>query len=354
MSDTVEWLRVPNTELMYGDLSHKESLSRAVKGIEVVYHLAIDYSHPTTDDVRNLIDVCLAEGVKRFIYFSSIATVGLSNVIGIITEETPCRSDTEYSRLKRTGEELLLEAHAKHGFPVVIVRPTSVYGPGETNFWLPLFQAIAMQRLPLLFGNGTNILSLCFIDNLIEGALRAAQHDAAVGQVYIISDERPYTLQEVSKAIAEVCNVPLPQRIVPKLLALPAARLYDYLWRLELMEPVVPFLASNVERWIAHYHCSVDKAAGALGYCPRIGLQEGVRRTVEWYQQKGFLCHSLQWSEGLLDMSALPGPSDKGWDCVLRSSGQMAEIMWRLMALTWRLPPKLIRRMRRQRGGGRG
>jgi nucleoside-diphosphate-sugar epimerase len=348
MSDTTTLLTKPTIEVVHADLRDNVSLPDVVRGVDVVYHLAFDYSRPAIDDVRNLVEACLAAGVRRFIYFSSVSAVGLSNIKDVITESTPCRPDSQYGRVKRAAEEMLLEAHDKHGFPVVIVRPTSVYGIGETNFWLPLFQAIHGGRLRRLFGNGSNLLSLCFVDNLIDGVLMVEQRDAATGHVYILSDERPYTFGEVVDVIAETCEVQGPRSAIPERLALPVAKALDYLWRLELMDPAVPFLAANVTRWIAHYPCSVGKARADLGFEPRIGLAEGVRRTVAWYQENGYLSHALPWSDTVLDMPALPRSSDAWARRVLRAGARAAQLGWRFAALTWRLPPKVMRLVRRR------
>ncbi len=350
LSDTTAFLNRPGIELTCADLSDKGSVRSLVRGTDVVYHLAFDYSRPSVVDVRNLLEACLSRGVRRFVYFSSISAVGLSDIRDVITESTPCRPDTGYGRVKRVAEEILLEAHAKQGFPVVIVRPTSVYGIGEANFWLPLFQAIHGGRLSRLFGDGSNLLSLCFVDNLIDGAQLAEQCDVATGQIYILSDQRPYTFREVVDAIAAACLVAAPGSTIQKRLALPLAHVLDYLWRLELREPVVPFLAANVARWIAHYPCSVAKARVELGFEPRIDLAEGVRRTVEWYRRNGLLYHSLPWRDGALDMTTLPGPAG-GWRGRVLSAGRRgARLAWQLAALTWRLPPKVARRIRRRMG----
>jgi nucleoside-diphosphate-sugar epimerase len=353
MSDTTALLNKPNIELVCADLRDKASLENVVRGVDVVYHLAVDYSRPTIEDVRNLLDVCLSTSVKRFIYFSSIAAVGLSKVQETITEQTLCHPDTEYGKLKLAAERILLEAHEKHGLPVVIVRPTSVYGIGEANFWLPLFQAIHGNRLFRVFGDGANLLSLCFIDNLIDGVLLAEQSEAAVGQVYIIADERPYSFLELANAIAETSQVVLPRSRIPRQLALPIAQVLEYSWRLQLTEPVVPFLPGNVTRWMAHFPCSIAKARSELGYQPAIALEEGVRRTVEWYSENGYLFRSLLWSEGALDMEAMPAPSNGRRDQVLRVGKRAARLAWNVVALSWRLPPKVARRVQRRMGWSR-
>lgn len=350
MSDTTALLDRPNIELVCADLSDKASLKDAVQGADVVYHLAVNYSCPTIDDVRNLLDVCLSTGVKRFVYFSSIAAVGLSNVQEAITEKTPCSPDTEYGELKLAAERILLEAHAKHGFPVVIVRPTSVYGIGEVNFWLPLFQTVYGGRLSRLFGDGSNLLSLCFIDNLIEGVLLAEERKTAIGQVYIISDGSPYPFRDVVNSIASACQVSSPKSAIPRPLALPVAQVLEYSWRLQLMEPVVPFLPGNVSRWMAHYPCSVGKAQADLGFAPAIGLVEGVRRTVQWYRENGHLSRSMPWTDGVLELETLPDPSSALQARAARVGGRAMQLAWNVAALSWRLPPRVARHIRRRMG----
>jgi nucleoside-diphosphate-sugar epimerase len=346
MSDTTALMNRPNIELVCADLGNKASLEDAVRGADVVFHLAVDYSRPTIDDVHNLLDVCLSTGIRRFVYFSSIAAVGLSNVQETITEKTPCHPDTEYGKLKLAAERILLEAHAKHGFPVVIVRPTSVYGIGEVNWWLPLFQAIHGGRLSRLFGDGSNLLSLCFIDNLIDGVLLAEERKSAIGQVYIVSDGSPYPFREVANSVASACQVSSPKSTIPRSLALPVAQLLEYSWRLQLMEPIVTFLPGHVSRWMAHYPCSVAKAQADLGFAPAIGLIEGVRRTVQWYRENGYLSRSMPWTDGVLGLETLPEPSRS----LQVRAGRAVQLAWNVAALGWRLPPRIARRIRRRIG----
>jgi hypothetical protein len=101
---------------------------------------------------------------------------------------------------------------------------------------------------------------------------------------------------------------------------------------------------------MAHYPCSVAKARLELGFEPTIGLAEGVRRTVQWYRENGYLSRSMPWTDGVLDMEALPEPSNAWQARAARVGGRAMSLAWNVAALGWRLPPKVARRVRRRMG----
>jgi dihydroflavonol-4-reductase len=352
MSDTLPLARTGGIELAVGDLRDGASLARAARSADIVYHVAVDYGAASTDDVRNLVEACVAEGVKRLVYFSSVAAVGGRPAGEVLGDDTPCRPDTGYGRLKLECETMLLEARAKHGLPVVILRPTAVYGPGEVNFWLPLFQAVHSRRVPF-FGDGRNLIGLCYVDNLIDAALLAERTDAAVGRTYVIADERPYTARELIDAVAQACGVQAPRLRIPRPVAVPIAECLDNLARLDLMTPIVPFLASNAGRWMTHSPCAITRAASELGYRPRVGLHEGVRATAAWYREQGFFGRRVPWFTDALDAPSLPGRVESRVQRATRIGLHASDLAWRVFALTWRLPPRLARRARRRREAAR-
>jgi nucleoside-diphosphate-sugar epimerase len=352
MSDTSSLTRDGGIELAFGDLGDPGSLGRAMRSVDIVYHAAVDYGAGSTADVRNLLEACVAEGVKRLVYFSSVAAVGGRAAPEVLGDDTPCRPDTDYGRLKRECETMLLDARAKHGLPFVILRPTAVYGPGEVNFWLPLFQAVHSRRVPF-FGDGRNLIGLCYVDNLVDAALLAERAEAACGRTYIIADERPYTARELVDAVAEACGVQPPRLRIPRRAAIPMAECLDNLARLDLMTPIVPFLASNAGRWMTHSPCAIARAADELGYRPRVGLHDGVHAAAAWYRQHGFLGARVAWFPDALDAPSLPRRVETRAQRTARIGGEAADLAWRLLALTWRLPPRLVRRARRRRAASR-
>lgn len=347
-SDTSSLLDTPAIELVCADLEDGESIRTCLRDVDVVYHVAVDYSRPSVEPVRALTEGARTAKLRRFVFVSSIAVTGPADGGQAVTEETPCAPRNDYARAKVAGEEAVREAHARDGLPAVILRPTAVYGPGEVNFWLPLFRGVAGGRLPL-FGDGSNRLNLCFVENLVEGALLAETSDRAVGETYVISDGQPYPFDEVVRMMARACGAPSPRRRIPGRYAAPVAQVLDYLWRLELMEPIIPFLSANVRQWMADYACSVDKATRELGYPARVGLQEGIERTVAWYRQNGYLHSTEPWCEGILDAPPVVEAAGR-WRRSLAAAGHAALIAGRVGALTWKLPPRLSRKMRRRWG----
>ena len=140
----------PNLELVPGDLRDRESLRRALAGIEVVHNIAALY-RPTNvperlywevnvQGVQNMVEEAAKAGVKRFIQCS---TVGVHGAIQNppADEEAPIRPDDYYQETKYEGEQLSRELSRKLGIPLVVVRPAAIYGPKEQRF-LKLARAV--------------------------------------------------------------------------------------------------------------------------------------------------------------------------------------------------------------------
>jgi nucleoside-diphosphate-sugar epimerase len=128
---------------------------------------------------------------------------------------------------------------------------------------------------------------MTFIDDLIDGILLAAQHPAAVGKVYLIAGEKAVTLNELVARIAEALNVARPKLRFP-------------LWPFELAAPVCqklcraigvepPLYPRRLEFFSDDRSFTIEKARREIGYKPKVSLQEGIRRTGEWYRKEGWL-----------------------------------------------------------------
>jgi len=266
-------------EIIYGDLTDKESLRPATKGVNIIYHLAaiLPYMrHPdkqyylvNTIGTQNLLDVCKKANIQRFIYFSSISVLGSSYKRIILNEESPCNPTTFYGVSKYSSEQILLSAFKKDNIPVVILRAPMVYGPGDAG------------NLPMR----NKVRSFCYVGNLIDASYKAAELNNAVGKVYFISDDDNYTLEYFIDSIAEAMGVRLLKIILP-------LRVWKFLgWVYEIIFRNDSLISRrNIERLCTEFEiCDIAKAKGELGYAPPYSLKEGLCATVSWYRKHGFL-----------------------------------------------------------------
>ena len=237
-----------------------------------------------TRGTRNLLEACVRAGVRRFVHVSSNSAAG-ANVRRdrLMDEEDSCRPYMAYGRSKSLAEKTVDHFHEEGLMQTVIIRPCWYYGPGQPERQTRLFKMIKSGK-PFIFGDGENQRSLSYVDNTVLALLLTARSDQADGETYWIADERPYRTIEIYEVIARLLDVKefkprfLP-RVVPASFAL-ADRLLQALGLYQMEVHV----AGEMHRDIA---CSVDKARAALGYAPRIALEEGMRRSIEWCRRNG-------------------------------------------------------------------
>jgi len=279
-------LRDLPVEFVLGDLGNPDSLARAVEGRDYVFHLAgviqaVDepaFETANALGTRNLVNACLrAEpGVKRFVYVSSIAAAGPSPPGRALKEEDEPRPVSAYGRSKLAAERIVLEAGAR--MPVTIVRPPNVLGPGSKE----LDQAIGLLRKRLVpaLGDGRPRTSLIDVDDLVEALILAAENSRSVGQTYFVTDGRAYAWPEITAAVAEELGVGRFKVKVPFAVQMLAARLAETAARLRRRPPL---LTREIVRSGRDYSWIYDgsKIERDLGFRPKYGLRESVRRAVE-------------------------------------------------------------------------
>lgn len=284
-------------ETVKGDLTDRHSLPEATKGVEIVYHLAavtnllggkIDtYQLVNVDGTRNILEACLTAGVKKFIYFSSIVAAGPSYGGVPLDENSPCHPLTPYGKSKYEAEKIVLQFFRDYKLPVVIIRPSNVYGPGGLFGYVPIFIKGVDKKIFFTIGSGNRLMSFCYIDNLIEAAILAEERFAP-GQIYFISDERPHTFNELIETIAEEEKIKLFNLHIPLWVA------YGFGYFLELLSKVwksLPPVSRSSIKNISGYSwvCDISKVKKELGYLPNIELKEGIKRTVAWFRETGYI-----------------------------------------------------------------
>lgn len=283
-------LKAAGLECVAGDLLDKPSLERAAAGVSAVWHLgalvrpreflvsrpelARRFQAVNALGTENMARAAAAAGVKRFIYFSSISAGGPA----VKKEEDEPRPLTLYGRSKLAGEAALRRAAAETGLDFVIVRPAMIYGPGAQR-WEALFKLIRNGLVPIP-GSGDYTPSVCWLENLIDGALVAAEKGAP-GETFNISEE-PISLNELTAALAGFLKVKPVFIRVPKVLLAPFIFLADSsLSLLGLAAPGLNFLADYgaFQEAISSWAHDTSKLR-ALGWKPALPTREAFAETV--------------------------------------------------------------------------
>lgn len=287
-------LQAAGVELVMGDLTDTRALERAVEDVSTVYHIAAIYrqagvSSQTYRDVNAvaahaIVEAAARAGVGRIVHCS---TVGVHGDIEHppAGEDAPLRPGDVYQATKLEGERLAREAGERLGVEVVVVRPTGIYGPGDRRL-LKLFRGVARRRLPIL-GSGRIYYHLTYIDDLVEGFLLCGEHPAAANRTYILAGGEVTTLNDLVGLIADVAGVKPLTWHVPVWPVWVAGAVCEAVCVPLGIEP--PIYRRRVDFFTKSRAFDIGRARRELGYEPRVGLREGIARTLDWYRSHGWI-----------------------------------------------------------------
>ncbi len=259
-------------------------------GVQTVVHSAglihpkrvADLTAVNVDGTRHVLAAAQSAGVRRFIHISSNSAAGLNrSPHTLMREDDPDESPyLGYGRSKAGAEALVRQAGS--AMETVILRPCWFYGPHQPLRQTTFFRMIAHGRPPV-FGDGSNLRSMSYVDNIVQGVLLARASAAAPGRTYWIADERPYAWLEILETVARILGTRLRPRYVPALTS-DACRIADtWIQRTGLYQQEL-HVAGELGATIA---VSVARAQAELGFQPHIALEEGMRRSIAWCRAQG-------------------------------------------------------------------
>jgi nucleoside-diphosphate-sugar epimerase len=281
-------------ELASGDLRDASSIEKAVRDVDVVYHVAALYREAGVPQqayrdvnaaaARVIVQAGGANGVRRVVHCS---TVGVHGDVEHppANEDAPLNPGDIYQETKLEGERLARAAGEAAGVEVVIARPTGIYGPGDRRL-LKLFRGVARRRFVIL-GDGRIFYHLTYIDDLVEGLRLCGEIPEAAGRTYILAGGEVTTLNELVALIAREAGVPAPKLHLPVWPFWTAGALCEAVCVPLGLEP--PIYRRRVDFFTKSRAFDIGRARRELGYEPRVGLQDGIRRTLEWYRTAGWL-----------------------------------------------------------------
>jgi nucleoside-diphosphate-sugar epimerase len=288
---TQRFAELPITPYL-GDLADLPALERAAAGCQIVFHCAAwvsdrgsreDFYRANVLGTENILRAC--RSVQRFIHTSTVGVYGLQPQDG--TNETfPFNtSNNLYCETKIASENLVMQAVTQQGFPAVIVRPGSVYGPYSAAWTLRPIKALLANQL-FLIGDGKGLCNYIYIDNLVTGMLQAATQPNILGEAFILTEGRAATWQEFFGYYNQMLGRP-PLKSLP----LPIA--YLVATGMEIAEKFTGKKAtlsrSAVGFLTRRATFSIKKAQQMLGFSPQISLVEGMQHTENWLRSAGII-----------------------------------------------------------------
>jgi dihydroflavonol-4-reductase len=280
--------------LVTGDLTDSSSWAGALDGVEVVYNIAALYRQAGLAEstyrrvnavaVGDLVAAAAASGVRRVVHCSTVGVHGdIAHPPG--DEDAPLRPGDVYQDTKVEGERLARAAAERTGIELTIARPSGIYGPGDRRL-LKLFRGVARRRF-IVLGHGRIFYHLTYIDDLVEGVRLCGEVTAAAGRTYILAGGEVSTLNELVSLIAEEAGVRPPRVHLPVWPFWIAGAACEAVCRPLGIEP--PLYRRRVDFFTKSRAFRIDRARRELGFVPAVGLRDGVRRTLAWYKERGWL-----------------------------------------------------------------
>lgn len=290
-----EGLDHENIRIVQGDITDLDSLKKGMQGCAWVFHLAAYaknwakdksmFYRQNVEGMKNVFEAARANNVERTVFTSTIVTFGPTRPGEVGNEEMPRITPTcltEYEETKVLAEQEALRL-AKEGFPVVIVNPTRVYGPGkmtEGNSVSLMIDQYDRGLVPILLNRGVNVGNYVLVDDLVQGHLLAMER-GRIGERYILGGEN-VSLKGLFALVDRVSRKRHRQVNLTPAIGL----LYGEVQRLAAERiGIYPQITTGwVKTFLQDWAYSCAKAERELGYV-FTPLDEGIRRTYEWIIQ---------------------------------------------------------------------
>jgi NAD dependent epimerase/dehydratase len=260
-------------EIVAGDLRDPDAVRRAVGGCEIVFHLGaligVPYSYSNPADVvatnvlgsLHVLQAARETGVLRLVQTSTSEVYGTARQVPM-TEDHPFHPQSPYAASKIAGDMLALSFHRTYSLPVTVLRPFNTYGPRQSP--RAIIPAIIIQALTsdaIRLGSLSPRRDLTFVTDTARGFIAAALARKAIGEVVQLGTQKETSVGELVEMIGRALKRPL-----------------HVLQDRERIRPA----DSEVERLLA----SNSRAANILGWRPKISLEEGLGKTVNWFRNK--------------------------------------------------------------------
>ncbi len=285
-------------DLFEGELTQKSSLEGVGKDIDAVVHLAaVGHVAAISEEslkifidinvygTKNLIEACLPhQSIKRFIHFSSTAAMGLIKA-SIVDEETEPHSKTPYQRSKRDSELAAMSYWENEGFPVVILRPCMVYGPGGKGEFLKICRLVKKGIFPKV-GLGMNLTPAVYVTDVVQAAYLSLENSIP-GNTYLVAFENSFELDRIRETVLIELGIKRFYPYVPKGLAVFGAGLIELGSKIFKKEPIVT--RQNIASTFTDRVFNINKAKRELGYSPGVDIQKGINYTIEWYKGQNLI-----------------------------------------------------------------
>ena len=306
-SSSRQFLRDSRIHLIELDLNSKERLTEQMKDCQFDYvvHAAgvtkclnkADFHRINTEGTQHLVEALMAlrMPLKRFVYLSSLSIMGAIReqqpYEEIRESDTPC-PNTAYGKSKLEAEQWLeqlneeLKLKHEEPFPYIILRPTGVYGPRERDYFMMAKSIKAHTDFAV--GYRQQDITFVYVEDVVQAVFLAIEK-GQTGRKYFLSDGEVYQSSTFSNLIHRELGSPWWIRITAPLWLLRIITFCgEYVGHLTGKVTALNNDKYNIMRQ-RNWRCDIEPARRELGYEPKVKLEEGVKRSIAWYRENGWL-----------------------------------------------------------------
>jgi nucleoside-diphosphate-sugar epimerase len=290
----LQWLAGQNVRLVQGDCAQPESLVSAVRDVSAVFHAAgltkarhaRDYYAVNHIGTRNILEACARgnPGINKFVLVSSLAAAGPSPDGKPVTSADAPRPITDYGRSKLLAEEEALRY--RDTFPVVILRPSAVYGPRDRDLY-ELFRW-AVRGVTLQIGSGEHYINPCYVEDLAAVMLLAAEKATRSGSLYFVAENRSYSWSEFKETLLSTGGVKAHTIKIPYAAAYLIGVASEF-GSLFTSRPALTNRQKVREAAQKYWVCDLNETEKELGFRAEYPLHKGLEITWQWYRDNNWL-----------------------------------------------------------------
>ncbi|MBQ9216422.1 MAG: NAD(P)-dependent oxidoreductase [Prevotella sp.] len=308
-SSSRDYLQDERIKFIELNLSSKEQLVEQLhdKEFDYIVHAAgvtkclnkSDFHRINTEGTKNLIDAILEVKMplKRLIFISSLS------IFGAIREQQPYEEiretdtpqpNTAYGRSKLEAEQYLESQSSR--IPYIILRPTGVYGPREKDYFIMAKSikghsdfAVGFKRQDITFVYVKDVVQAVFLALEVRDCQSPTTGRSPIGKAYFLSDGKVYQSATFSNLIHEELGRPWWIRIKAPVWILRIVTFFgEYIGRITKKVTALNNDKYNILRQ-RNWRCDIQPAIDELGYHPQFDLERGVKETIQWYKENGWL-----------------------------------------------------------------
>lgn len=283
-------------EMVRGDLTNPEAVTRACAARDIVFHVAAkagvwgayqEYYRTNVQGTQNVVNACLARGVKYLIFTSSASVVfDGKNIEG--ANETlpyPARPMSPYTATKALAEQYVLNANSP-ALKTLSLRPHLVWGPGDNHIIPGVIERARSGKLRRI-GEGRNLIDTIYIDNCVSAHLCAAdaiqQNPEAAGKSFFITNGEPLPVWDFINDILKSASIAPVENSVSFKTALMAATILELFYKTFAIKK-----EPRLTRFLVHELCTshwfdISAASTQLGYVPKISIHKGFKQLASWF-----------------------------------------------------------------------